>query len=56
MCSEKNPELTELLKLDRGEIRVAKYLIELTPRKMLEAKLYGAIRLARGQTETRKGD
>ena len=41
----------ELLQLDRGEIRVAEYLVELPPREMLEAKLHEAIRLARGQVE-----
>ena len=41
LCGEKN----------RGEIRVAEYLVELPPREMLEAKLYEAIQLARGQVE-----
>ena len=45
-----NREQIELL-LDRGEIRVAEYLVELPPREMLEAKLHKAIRLARGQAE-----
>ena len=45
-----NREQIELL-LDRGEIRVAEYLVELPPREMLEAKLHEAIRLARGQLE-----
>ena len=29
----------ELLQLDRGEIRVAEYLVELPPKGLLEAKL-----------------
>jgi len=41
----------ELLQLDRGEIRVAEYLVELPPRGLREAKLHEAIRLARGQVE-----
>ena len=50
-AGEKNREQIELLQLDRGEIRVAEYLVELPPREMLEAKLHEAIRLARGQVE-----
>ena len=55
LCGEKNREQIELLQLDRGEIRVAEYLVELPPREMLEAKLHEAIRLARGQVEAREG-
>jgi predicted nuclease of restriction endonuclease-like (RecB) superfamily len=51
LCSEKNREQIELLQLDRGEIRVAEYLVELPPKGLLEAKLHEAIRLARGQVE-----
>jgi predicted nuclease of restriction endonuclease-like (RecB) superfamily len=51
LCGEKNREQIELLQLDRGEIRVAEYLVELPPKGLLEAKLHEAIRLARGQTE-----
>ncbi len=54
LCSEKNREQIELLQLDRGEIRVAEYLVELPPREMLEAKLHEAIRLAKGQVEARE--
>ena len=46
------PEQIELLQLDRGEIRVAEYLVELPPREMLEAKLHEAIRTAKGQLES----
>jgi len=53
LCGEKNREQIELLQLDRGEIRVAEYLVELPPREMLEAKLHEAIRLARGRVEER---
>jgi hypothetical protein len=51
LCCEENREQIELLQLDRGEIRVVEYLMELPPRKMLEAKLHAAIRLVRGQME-----
>ncbi|VVB69195.1 Uncharacterised protein [uncultured archaeon] len=54
LCGEKNREQIELLQLDRGEIRVAEYLVELPPKEMLEAKLHEAIRLARGQVEGRE--
>ena len=54
LCGEKNREQIELLQLDRGEIRVAEYLVELPPREMLEAKLHEAIRLAKGQVEARE--
>ena len=47
LCGEKEREQIELLQLDRGEIRVAEYLVELPPKKMLEAKLHEAMRLAR---------
>ena len=53
LCSEKNREQIELLQLDRGEIRVAEYLVELPPKGLLEAKLHEAIRLARGQVAGR---
>jgi len=51
LCGEKNREQIELLQLDRGEIRVAEYLVELPPKGLLEAKLHEAIRLARGQQD-----
>ncbi len=54
LCGEKNREQIELLQLDRGEIRVAEYLVELPPKGLLEAKLHEAIRLARGQVEVRE--
>jgi predicted nuclease of restriction endonuclease-like (RecB) superfamily len=51
LCGEKDREQIELLQQNRGEIRVAEYLVELPPREMLEAKLHEAIRMARGQAE-----
>jgi len=39
LCGEMKREQIALLQLDRGEIRVAKYLVELPPREMLEVKL-----------------
>jgi hypothetical protein len=54
LCSEKNREQTELLQLDRGEIRVAEYLVEQPLRELLEAKLHETIRLAHGRVAARK--
>jgi len=34
LCGEKNHDQIELLQIDRGEIRVAEYLVELPPREM----------------------
>ncbi len=48
LCGEKNRERIELLQLDRGEIRVAEYLVELPPREMLGPGCNEAIQLARG--------
>jgi hypothetical protein len=53
LCSEKDYELIQLLQLDRGEIRVAEYLIELPPRELLKAKLHEAIQRAKGQMAAR---
>jgi predicted nuclease of restriction endonuclease-like (RecB) superfamily len=46
LCSEKDHEQIELLELNRGEIRVAEYLIQLPDRRLLEAKLADAFRRA----------
>ena len=47
LCAEKSQEKIELLQLDRGSIRVAEYLTNLLPRKVLEKKLNQAIEYAR---------
>ncbi len=47
LCTEKDGEQIALLKLDKGEIRVAEYLTALPPRKLLQKKLHEAARLAR---------
>lgn len=47
LCSEKNHEQVELLELERGEIRVAEYLLQLPERHLLEAKLSAAVRHAK---------
>ena len=43
LCGDKNREQIELLQLDRDEVRLAEYLVELLLREMLEAKLHEAI-------------
>ena len=47
LCADKSDEHVKLLRLDSSGIRVAQYLTELPPRKVLEKKLHDAIRLAR---------
>jgi len=47
LCAGKSDEQVELLQLAKSGIRVAQYLTELPPRKVLENKLHDAIRLAR---------
>jgi predicted nuclease of restriction endonuclease-like (RecB) superfamily len=47
LCADKSEEHVELLKLHKSGIRVAQYLTELPPRKLLEKKLHEAIRTAR---------
>ncbi len=40
LCAGKSDEHVELLQLDRSGIRVAAYLTELPPKKLLEQKLH----------------
>jgi predicted nuclease of restriction endonuclease-like (RecB) superfamily len=47
LCAEKSTEHVELLELEKTGIRVAKYLTELPPQKVLQRQLHDAIRLAR---------
>lgn len=47
LCAGKSEEHVTLLRLDEAGIRVAQYLTELPPRKLLEKKLRAAVRLAR---------
>ncbi len=54
LCAEKTAEHVELLQLESSGIRVAEYLTELPPRRVLEAKLHEAIRLAREQIAARE--
>jgi predicted nuclease of restriction endonuclease-like (RecB) superfamily len=56
LCSEKSPEQIELLKLEESGIKVAEYMIELPPKKLLEQKLHYAIELAKSQIESRSSN
>ena len=51
LCAGKKHETVELLELEKSGIRVAEYLTELPPRKMLEKKLHAAIAHARHRLE-----
>ncbi len=54
LCAGKSEEQIALLELSKSGIRVAQYLTQLPPRKILEEKLHQAIRLAKLQLEQRK--
>ena len=51
LCADKSEEHVELLRLNESGIRVAQYLTELPPRKLLEKKLHDSVRLARERLE-----
>lgn len=51
LCAGKSSEHVRLLRLEPSGIRVAEYLTELPPRKLLERKLHEAIRAARAHLE-----
>ncbi len=56
LCADKSEEQIKLLQLDKGDIRVAAYLTELPPRRLLQEKLHEAILLARFRLEEKSGD
>jgi len=47
LCAGKSPEHVELLQLDKSNIKVADYLIQLPPKEILLEKLRSAIEIAR---------
>ena len=47
LCASRSDEKVRLLRLDQGNIRVAAYMTELPPRRLLEKKLHDAVRFAR---------
>lgn len=56
LCADKSEEQIELLKLDKGSIRVAAYLTELPPRDLLQKKLHDAIKQTSARLELTDGD
>ncbi len=54
LCVGKSDERIELLELSKSGIRVAQYLTQLPPRKILEEKLHQAIHLAKIRLEQNK--
>jgi hypothetical protein len=53
LCADKREEQIELLELAKSGIRVASYLTELPPKKLLEQKLHESARRARDELEGR---
>jgi predicted nuclease of restriction endonuclease-like (RecB) superfamily len=53
LCADKGEEQVELLQLDRSGIRVAAYLTELPPRRLLERKLHQSALRAKARLEAR---
>jgi predicted nuclease of restriction endonuclease-like (RecB) superfamily len=51
LCAGKSEEHVELLQLSKSGIRVAAYLTELPPRKLLQNKLHEAMMLAKARLE-----
>jgi len=49
LCAGKSEEQIELLRLSEGGIRVASYLTDLPPKKLLEQRLHEAVRRARAR-------
>ncbi|RJQ85047.1 MAG: DUF1016 domain-containing protein [Desulfobacteraceae bacterium] len=54
LCAGKKRETVELLALENSGIRVAEYMTELPPRKVLEQKLHAAIEQARKAFDNRR--
>jgi hypothetical protein len=51
LCSAKNREDIELLRLEKGGIRVVEYMTELPAKNVLEKKLHDAIHVAKERME-----
>jgi len=54
LCGGKSEEHIELLRLEQTGIRVAQYMTELPPRRVLEQKLHKAIHAARARLNARE--
>ena len=55
LCADKSEEQIKLLQLEKSGIRVAAYLTELPPRKLLQKKLHEAVLTARARLEEEGG-
>lgn len=53
LCAEGSHEQIELLELDKSSIKIAEYLTELPPKKLLEKKLHAAIEKSKALLEQR---
>ena len=56
LCADKGDEQVELLQLDRSGIRVAAYLTDLPPKRLLKAKLHESANLAKARLEAPNAD
>jgi predicted nuclease of restriction endonuclease-like (RecB) superfamily len=56
LCSDSNKEHIELLRLNESKIKVATYLTDLPPLKLLQEKLHKAISIAREKLENNQTD
>jgi predicted nuclease of restriction endonuclease-like (RecB) superfamily len=56
LCATKSEEHVKLLQLDKSGIRVAAYLTELPPRKLLQKKLHETMIMARALLERKNGE
>lgn len=54
LCADKGDEQVELLQLDKSGIRVATYLTELPPRRLLERRLHEAVQTARASLSAQR--
>lgn len=54
LCAEKTAEHVELLQLEKSGIRVAQYLTQLPPKRILLPRLHTAIEIAREQYAQRR--
>lgn len=54
LCAQKSDERIEVFELATRGIRVAEYLTELPPRKLLEEKLHRAVQLARQRIDAKE--
>jgi hypothetical protein len=55
-CADKGNEQIELLQLDKSGIRIASYLTDLPPRRLLQRKLHDTMVAARARLESRLMD